>query len=240
MTREVRDSDRDAAREPCPDRIVEDLGGAFGMGCVGGFLWHFVKGARNSPRGERLHGALYSAKTRAPILGTSFAVWGGTFSAFDCSLQYIRQRDDHWNAIASGFLTGGVLAARGGWKTASKNAVVGGILLAIIEGVSALLMKSSSQTPREQALMQMQQEKLVKEYQDKHNAAKKTAEAAAKDGSVLSGLGGLWGRKHEEVAGQEQQQSEGGSSPSSFSSEANLDASTASMYSFQPEPSTSS
>lgn len=72
MTREVRDSDRDAAREPCPDRIVEDLGtppyahlvvvlksslgGAFGMGCVGGFLWHFVKGARNSPRGERLHG----------------------------------------------------------------------------------------------------------------------------------------------------------------------------------------
>ena len=35
--------DRDAGREPCPDRIVEDLGGAFGMGCVGGFIWHFVK-----------------------------------------------------------------------------------------------------------------------------------------------------------------------------------------------------
>lgn len=35
--------DRDAGREPCPDRIVEDLGGAFGMGCIGGFIWHFVK-----------------------------------------------------------------------------------------------------------------------------------------------------------------------------------------------------
>ena len=43
--------------EPCPDRIVEDLGGAFGMGAVGGFLWHFGRGARNSPQGDRLSGA---------------------------------------------------------------------------------------------------------------------------------------------------------------------------------------
>jgi len=89
-------SDRDAGREPCPDRIVEDLGGAFGMGAVGGFIWHFVKGARNSPAGDRFQGALYSARNRAPILGGNFAVWGGTFSSFDCSLQYIRRRDDHW------------------------------------------------------------------------------------------------------------------------------------------------
>ena len=35
--------DRDVGREPCPDRIVEDLGGAFGMGCIGGFIWHYIK-----------------------------------------------------------------------------------------------------------------------------------------------------------------------------------------------------
>merc|ERR1712032_108327 len=99
-----------------------------------------------------------------PLLGGNFAVWGGTFSSFDCSLQYIRRRDDHWNAIASGFLTGGVLAARGGWKAASRNAVIGGVLLAIIEGVAALLMKSTSKTPREMALEQMEQERQMQDY----------------------------------------------------------------------------
>mmetsp|Transcript_124613 Transcript_124613/g.348990 ORF Transcript_124613/g.348990 Transcript_124613/m.348990 type:complete len:199 (+) Transcript_124613:125-721(+) len=162
--------DRDASREPCPDRIVEDLGGAFGMGAVGGFIWHFVKGARNSPAGDRFRGAMYSARNRAPILGGNFAVWGGTFSSFDCTLQYIRRRDDHWNAIASGFLTGGVLAARGGWKVASRNAVIGGVLLAIIEGVSALLMRSHVKTPREMALEQMEQTQQMEDYQKKKDA----------------------------------------------------------------------
>lgn len=162
--------DRDAGREPCPDRIVEDLGGAFGMGAVGGFIWHFVKGARNSPAGDRFQGALYSARNRAPILGGNFAVWGGTFSSFDCSLQYIRRRDDHWNAIASGFLTGGVLAARGGWKAASRSAVIGGVLLCIIEGVASLLVRSTSKTPREMALEQMQQEKDMQEYQRRQSS----------------------------------------------------------------------
>ncbi|CAE7694349.1 TIM17 [Symbiodinium sp. CCMP2592] len=128
-----------------------------------GFIWHFVKGARNSPQGDRMQGALYSARSRAPILGGNFAVWGGTFSSFDCSLQYVRRQDDHWNAIASGFLTGGVLAARGGWKAASRNAVIGGVLLAIIEGVAALLMRSLSKTPREQAIEAMEQERQMKE-----------------------------------------------------------------------------
>merc|ERR1719437_157727 len=135
------------------------------MGAVGGFLWHFVKGARNSPAGDRLQGAMYSARNRAPILGGNFAVWGGTFSSFDCTLQYIRRRDDHWNAIASGFLTGGVLAPRGGYKAAGRNAVIGGVLLAIIEGVAALLMRSTSKTPREMALEQMEQEKQMEDYQ---------------------------------------------------------------------------
>lgn len=161
--------ERDIGREPCPDRIIEDLGGAFGMGCIGGFLWHLVKGMRNSPKGERWRGGMFNARSRAPILGGNFAVWGGTFSAFDCSLQYIRQRDDHWNAIASGFLTGGVLAARGGWKAASRNAVVGGVLLGIIEGVAALIMRTTTQTPREQALQALEAEKMMREERERMN-----------------------------------------------------------------------
>eukprot|EP00932_Pfiesteria_piscicida_P003126 SRR837773.13039.p3 GENE.SRR837773.13039~~SRR837773.13039.p3 ORF type:complete len:165 (+),score=60.22 SRR837773.13039:82-576(+) len=97
-------------------------------------------------------------------------VWGGTFSSFDCTLQYIRRKDDHWNAIASGFLTGGVLAARGGWKAASRNAAIGGVLLAIIEGVAALLTKSASKTPREIALEQMEVQQNMEEYEKRKDA----------------------------------------------------------------------
>lgn len=45
-------------REPCPDRIIDDVGGAFGMGAVGGSIWHFVKGIRNSPSGGRMAGGI--------------------------------------------------------------------------------------------------------------------------------------------------------------------------------------
>jgi hypothetical protein len=47
-------------REPCPDRILDDVGGAFGMGAVGGGIWHFSKGMYNSPRGlsSRLAGGV--------------------------------------------------------------------------------------------------------------------------------------------------------------------------------------
>lgn len=176
--------ERDIGREPCPDRIVEDIGGAFGMGCIGGFLWHLAKGMRNSPKGERWRGGLFSARSRAPILGGNFAVWGGTFSAFDCSLQYIRQKDDHWNAIASGFLTGGVLAARGGWKAASRNAVVGGVLLGIIEGVAALIMRTTTQTPREQAMQAMEAERMMQEAREKMNRGES-------DGSMMGWLNQL-------------------------------------------------
>ncbi|KAL9274581.1 Mitochondrial import inner membrane translocase subunit TIM17-2-like protein [Drosera capensis] len=44
------------SREPCPDRILDDVSGAFGMGAVGGSALHFLKGIRNSPAGERLAG----------------------------------------------------------------------------------------------------------------------------------------------------------------------------------------
>jgi len=103
------------------------------MGAIGGGLWHGIKGARNSPRvrpiprvhvlwthshcrvvfqGERFPGALSVIRSRAPVTGGNFGVWGGMFSTFDCAIKGWRQKEDAWNAIASGFLTGGCLAAR--------------------------------------------------------------------------------------------------------------------------------
>lgn len=73
------------------------------------------------------------------MLGGNFAVWGATFSSFDCALIALRQKEDPWNSICSGALTGGVLAARGGPGAALRSAVVGGILLALIEGMGIAL-----------------------------------------------------------------------------------------------------
>jgi len=63
-------------------------------------------------QGERLIGAISSIKARAPVTGGNFGVWGGMFSTFDCAVKGWRQKEDSWNAIISGFLTGGCLAAR--------------------------------------------------------------------------------------------------------------------------------
>lgn len=49
------------AREPCPYRIVDDCGGAFAMGCIGGGVFQAIKGFRNAPSGfsKRLVRKLY-------------------------------------------------------------------------------------------------------------------------------------------------------------------------------------
>lgn len=81
-----------ADREPCPWRIVDDVGGAFCMGAIGGGIWHTVKGARLAPVGSRLQGSLSAVQARAPVLGGQFAVWGCLFACCDCTMSGIRQK----------------------------------------------------------------------------------------------------------------------------------------------------
>lgn len=126
-------------REPCPYRILEDMGGGFMMGAIGGSIFHLIKGARHSPSGGRLMGGLYAAKGRAPVTAGSFAIWGALYSSFDCTFSALRQKEDPWNSIMSGAATGGVLAARAGAKAAAKNAIVGGVLLGLIEGLGIMI-----------------------------------------------------------------------------------------------------
>ncbi|CAL5384834.1 unnamed protein product [Camellia sinensis] len=80
----------------------------------------------------------------APRIGGSFAVWGGLFSACDCTLVYVRQKEDPWNSIISGAATGGLLQMRQGLRAASRSALVGGVLLALIEGAGIMLNKVMS------------------------------------------------------------------------------------------------
>jgi import inner membrane translocase subunit TIM17 len=85
--------------------------------------------------GSRLTGAISNTAARAPIMGGQFAVWGGLFACCDCTLSAIRQKEDPWNSIVSGAATGGILAARAGPKAMASAAVVGGVILALIEGM---------------------------------------------------------------------------------------------------------
>jgi import inner membrane translocase subunit TIM17 len=128
-------------REPCPWRIIDDVGGAFSMGAVGGGTFNIIKGAWQAPKNSRMIGALNACTTRGPVLGGQFAVWGGIFACFDCSLTAVRQKEDPWNSILSGAATGGVLAARAGPKAIAQAAVVGGVLLGLIEGMGLMFTK---------------------------------------------------------------------------------------------------
>ncbi|GAA5970035.1 hypothetical protein JCM8115_002715 [Rhodotorula mucilaginosa] len=139
-------SRHDHTRDPCPWVILNDFGGAFAMGAVGGTVWHGIKGARNSPRGDRLLGSISAIKARAPVVGGNFGVWGGLFSTFDCAVKGYRQKEDPYNAIISGFLTGGTLAVRSGPKGMLGSAIGCGILLGVFEGVGVLVGRLFAET----------------------------------------------------------------------------------------------
>ncbi|KAL0345173.1 UNVERIFIED_CONTAM: Mitochondrial import inner membrane translocase subunit TIM17-2 [Sesamum radiatum] len=179
----------ETSREPCPDRILDDIGGAFGMGAVGGSAFHFLKGVYNSPKGTRFVGGSQAVRMNAPRIGGSFAVWGGLFSVFDCSMVYVRQKEDPWNSIIAGAATGGFLQMRQGMGAASRSALFGGVLLALIEGAGIMLNKVMS-APQEAPIF-------VEDLPaGAHGMPQEAAPAPAASSS--SWFGGLFGGGNEE------------------------------------------
>ncbi|XP_061994193.1 mitochondrial import inner membrane translocase subunit TIM17-2-like [Rosa rugosa] len=181
----------ETSRQPCPDRILDDAGGAFGMGAIGGGAYHFFKGIYNSPRGARLSGASQAIRMNAPRVGGGFAVWGGVFSTFDCALVHIRKKEDPWNSIISGAATGGFLQMRQGLGATARSAAVGGMFLALIEGAGIIVGKCMEQKQNEMAIAA-----------GMHGLP--GPEAVGSDGSSSGGswLGGWFGKgKEAEAAG---------------------------------------
>lgn len=80
-------------------------------------------------------------KSRAPVVGGNFGVWGGLFSAYDCAVKGVRRKEDPFNAIIAGFFTGGSLAVRGGFKHARNSAITCACLLAVFEGVGIAMQR---------------------------------------------------------------------------------------------------
>ena len=55
--------------EPCPNRVITDMGGAFAMGAVGGSGLSLFKGYVNGPRGHKWSSALATVARKAPGYG---------------------------------------------------------------------------------------------------------------------------------------------------------------------------
>uniref|UniRef100_A0A0E0LN25 Mitochondrial import inner membrane translocase subunit TIM17 n=1 Tax=Oryza punctata TaxID=4537 RepID=A0A0E0LN25_ORYPU len=126
-------------RDPCPDRILDDIGASFGMGAVGGSFFHFVKGLRNSPNGARFAGGMEGVRMNVPRVAGHFAVWCGLFSACDCAIVFARQKEDHYNSIIAGAATGGILAARQGLRAVACASLQGGAILALVSGFGIMM-----------------------------------------------------------------------------------------------------
>ena len=133
------------SREPCPYRIGDDIGSAFSMGLIGSSLFHGFKGYRNAATNQKLLTMAREIRVRSPLTGVQFAAWGGMFSTIDCGLVAIRQKEDPFNSIFSGAATGAILAVRSGPAVMTGSAILGGIILAMIEGVSLLSSRYLSQ-----------------------------------------------------------------------------------------------
>jgi import inner membrane translocase subunit TIM17 len=94
-------------------------------------------------------------------------MWAGCFASIDCLLIWYRQQDDPFNAIAAGFFTGGLLAFRSGPQAAFKNALIGSVMLTLIEGmtvfITAYSMRMQQQMMEEQmALQKAELEKMLR------------------------------------------------------------------------------
>jgi hypothetical protein len=72
-------------REPCPVRVMGDMGGGFGIGIIGGTIWHSIKGSRAAPKGGRLvaHNVADNADFQGESLRRLFFCCFFPFSAFD-------------------------------------------------------------------------------------------------------------------------------------------------------------
>nr|CAB3454900.1 unnamed protein product [Digitaria exilis] len=109
---------------------------------LGGSFFHFAKGLRNSPSGARFAGGLQAMRMNVPRVAGSFAVWGGMYSACDCALVYVRQKEDPWNSILSGAAASGILSVRQGFRAVARSSMYGALLFALISGAGVMVQNS--------------------------------------------------------------------------------------------------
>lgn len=151
-------------RDPCPWRIVEDMGGAFALGLVGGSLFTTGKGLYAGGKGNKWKSAWTNTRLRAGRYGTNFAAWGFCFSVSECTMLHLRGVEDPINTITAGAASGAALAVRQGRGAMIVSGIFGGIILGVMEGVMLMVNKYQLDS---QLQMQEEQQKRMEEYMKK-------------------------------------------------------------------------
>lgn len=131
----------DPGRIPCPYRILDDAGNGFAIGAIGGSIYHFASGYRNTPMGYRLNGAMTAMMTRAPVTGGAFGVWTFMFATGECTFKHLRGKEDPINAVLSGGFTGAALEMRKGPRAAFRAGAIGAVMLGMIEGLIIMMQR---------------------------------------------------------------------------------------------------
>ena len=144
-------------REPCPWRIVDDAGTGFAMGAIGGGIFSFFKGIRLSSLGfsSRMRFGLQALKSRGPVYGGNLAVWGGLLSSIDCSLIWLRGKEDPWNSVLAGSTASGLLALRTGMAGMVVAAIAGAVILGLFESVPIAMTRYQATQQRERTFQQV-------------------------------------------------------------------------------------
>ncbi|VDN06405.1 unnamed protein product [Thelazia callipaeda] len=170
-----------------PYRIGDDVGGAFSLGLAGGSVFHAHSGFRNSPWGHKLLGIMREVRTRSPVVGGQFAAWGGLFSAIDCSLVALRKKvhEDMFNPIASGGLTGALLAVRSGPMVMMGSAAVGAVIVGMIEVASLAVGKFAGIVMDPNAMQQQElEDPAVLGTKPKHGSSASTSGVSGDSSAV--------------------------------------------------------
>ncbi|RCV44329.1 hypothetical protein SETIT_9G364500v2 [Setaria italica] len=121
--------------------IIDEVGCGFWCGMTGGSAYHFLKGLRNSPNGDRLAGGARAVRAHAPRLGGSWAGFWAVWEVFENAIFFARRKEDPWNGIAAGAATWGLVDLRRGARVAARSTLVGAAVIGLAEGLRIWLDK---------------------------------------------------------------------------------------------------
>eukprot|EP01134_Creolimax_fragrantissima_P007663 CFRG7663T1 len=103
--------------ESCPFRMAISTVGGYGFGAILGLIGGSMEPI-DPDKKQTTRMVLKDMGTRSHAMGKNLAMVGVIFAGSECVIESYRAKSDHWNGIASGCTTGGVLGFRAGPQAA--------------------------------------------------------------------------------------------------------------------------
>lgn len=156
-----------STKVPCS---IQGVTSAFAGGLLG-YVFGFGRTLLTTRKMTTLHKAGMES-------GSTFAVFGGVYTAVSCFCSRIRQRDDFWNGGLAGCATGIVVSWKGGPVSALQSCIGIGVLSALFDVIG-------KEPAAEAAPLSIYTEAFVKAY------ARKGRKKGVTSGKVVQGKTGV-------------------------------------------------